>query len=590
MQDVRKRNTDRLRCGTYEVDLVSSEIYRKRKRVQLQEQPFRVLALLLARPGEMVTRDALRRALWPGNTFVDFDAGLNTAMRKLRTALDDDAARPRYIETLPRRGYRFIGQVQRSRKSRRSLDSVAVLPFATDADDRNVEYLSEGIIDNLIHTLSEIPGLKRVTARSSVYRYKGTQPDLREVGRALGVRAVVTGSLSLHGDLLSVGVELVDTSDLRHVWGASYKRRLAEASEMPRDLAAAIAGGLELTLSRSARPTSKRHIPDFAAYQLYLQGRYWWNKRPSEGAVERAIEFFTQAIAGDPQFALPYAGLADSYNTLAAWESGKMAPNVALPRAIGAANQALAADPALAEAHTSMAYAEFHFGWNWQRSQEGFQRALSLNPNYASCRHWYSHFLTAAGRTRESLAESIRIIELDPFDLIVNVHLSWHYYMARQHAEALDQANRTLAMEPAFHWGYFFRGLALQQLKRRADAVDSLRKSVELSGASTVMLSALGHAYATDGDLVRARGVLATLQEASRQRYVSSYEIALIYAALGEADRAFEWLDKACEERSGWLPYLNAEPRLDELHIDPRFQELAARVGLPTPPTSTVRS
>jgi TolB-like protein/Flp pilus assembly protein TadD len=588
MQGSGKHSGNRVRFGDFEVDLVSSEIYRKGKRIQVQEQPFRILAMLLEHPGEMVTRESLRRSLWPEDTFVDFEAGLNTAMRKLRIALADDADQPRYVETLPRRGYRFIASVQPSGKSSRSIDSLAVLPFTGEGDDSNIEYLSEGVTESLIDTLSEIPTLKRVIARSSVYRYKGTQLDLREVGRALGVRAVLTGKLTLRAGLLAVSTELLDTSDLRHIWGGNYRRSLSEASGLQDDIAGAIAEELKLKLSPRARRSPARKTADLAAYQLYLQGRYWWNKRPSQGAVQQAVEFFNQAIARDPQFALPYAGLADSYNTLAAWESGFMAPNVALPMARAAASQALKADPTLAEAHTSLAYAEFHFGWNWQRAQEEFHRALSLNPNYAHCRHWYSHYLVATGRIKESLAESIRIIELDPLDLIINVHFAWHYYMAREHAQALDQAERTLAMEPAFHWGFFFRGLALEQLQRPGEAVDSLRKAEELSGGSTVMLSALGHAYAAAADLRSAREVVATLNEKSRERYVSSYEVALIYAAIGEHDHAFEWFDRALEERSGWLPYLNAEPRLDRLRSDPRFNTLVCHIGLPAKPKLTL--
>ncbi|MGI9101900.1 MAG: winged helix-turn-helix domain-containing protein [Terriglobales bacterium] len=580
----RSAGRDRLRFGAFEVDLVSSELYQKGKRIELQEQPFRLLAMLLERAGEMIARDDLRRALWPGDTFVDFEAGLNTAIRKLRNALGDDPARPRYIETLPRRGYRFIASTQAARAFSRALDSVAVLPFQAPGNDPNLEYLCEGITESLIAVLSEIPALKRVIARSSVYRYRETQLDLREVGRALGVRALVTGRITLRGNRLSVKVELLDTSDLRHIWGNHYDRDLSEAPRLQDEIATAIAGELQGKLSPRAKRATSRNTTDLLAYQLYLQGRYWWNKRPLRGSVEQAIEFFNQAIARDPRFVLPHVGLADSYNTLAAWESGALAPNDAFPKSLTAASHALQADPTLAEAHTSFAYAEFHFGWNWNRAQAEFQRALSLNPNYAYGRHWYSHFLIATGQIQESLSESIRIIELDPFDLIINVHLSWHHYMAREFAQALDQADRTLAMEPSFHWGHFFRGIALEQLHRPAEAIEALRKSVELSGGSTVMLSALGHAHASAGDSREAREVLHTLHETSSSRYVSSYEIALIYATLGQSEEAFDFFNRACEERSGWLPYLNAEPRVDSLRSDNRFHALAARIGLPIRP------
>jgi tetratricopeptide (TPR) repeat protein len=414
-----------------------------------------------------------------------------------------------------------------------------------------------------------------VIARSSVYRFKGTQLDLRKVGDALGVRALLNGTVTLRGDRLSVSAELLSTSDLRRIWGGKYERTLAEAAGLQDDIVESIANGLKLKLGTRSQRTA-----DPTAYQLYLQGRHWWNKRPTQGAVPRAMEFFNQAIARDARFALPYVGLADSYNTLAAWESGLVAPNEAFPKAHAAATRALKLDPALAEAHTSLGYAELHFGWDWRRAEKEFKNALTLNPNYAHCHHWYSHYLVATGRLQESLAESIRILELDPFDLIFNVHLAWHYYMARQYAGTYDQAERTLAIEPAYHWAYFFRGLALDQLQRQAEAVDAFRRSHELSGGSTVMLSALGHAYASAGDAHSARKVLASLITTSRQRYVSSYEIALIHVALGENERAFEWFDRALEERSGWFPYLNADPRLDCLRRDPRLAALAARIGL----------
>jgi TolB-like protein len=568
---------DRIHFANFEVDLASSDLYQGGRRIKIQEQPFRILTMLLDAPGRLVTREAIKKTLWPQNTFVDFEAGLNTAIRKLRAALGDNADTPQFIETLPRRGYRFILPLTSS--NNRTIDSVAVLPLTFEGP-RQHDYVSDGITEALIHRLSEIPELQRVTARGSVYRYKGKYDDLRDIGRVLDVAAVVTGSVTLRNRTLRVNAELASTSDLRHLWCGTYERPLPEVSALQDELARDIISALRLKTARHQRSTRISGTGDLEVYQLYLQGRYWWNKRPLEGAVQRAIEFFEKAIQKDPSFPLPYVGLADSYNTLAAWESGVMAPNVAFPLARSAAMQALQANPDVGEAHTSLAYAELHFGWKWRQSEEHFQRALALNPNYAYCRHWYSHFLTAMGRTEESLAESIRIIELDPLDLIINVHLSWHYYMACQYQEAFDQANRTLAMEPSFHWGYFFRGLALEQFDRSQEAVDALRRSVDLAAGSPVMLSALGHAYAVAGDSVNARKVLASLQEELNRRYVSSYEIALIHAGLGGDDEAFSWLNKACGERSGWLPYVCVEPRLQHLRSDIRFHALVERIGL----------
>jgi tetratricopeptide (TPR) repeat protein len=259
-----------------------------------------------------------------------------------------------------------------------------------------------------------------------------------------------------------------------------------------------------------------------------------------------------------------------------------MAPNVAFPQAKAAAHRALHADASLAEAHTSLAYASLHYDWQWQTAETQFQQALRLNPKYSHLRHWYSHYLTALGRREESLAESVAALELDPFDLIMNIHVSCHHQMARNYEQAFEQAQSTLQMEPGFHWGYFFRGLAREQMGKLQKAVADFEKSLELSGGSTVMLSALGHAYAAAGESDRAVNVLRKLKRLSETRFVSTYEIGLIHCALGQTEEAFEWLEKAYQERSGWLPYLKVEPRLDALRVDRRFADLLRRVGLPS--------
>jgi serine/threonine protein kinase/TolB-like protein/Tfp pilus assembly protein PilF len=582
LSKVAEAGQTRFHFGNFEADLVSSELFHKGKRVKLQMQPFRVLAMLLRSAGQMVTRESLRNALWPTDTFVDFEAGLNTAIRKLRFVLRDSADRPCYVETLPLRGYRMIARVRNVRRPHQKIDSIAVLPFVAPGRRRDTKYLSHSITERLISALSEFPALQRVIAQSSVWSYKGRALDLREVGQALNVRAILTGKVILRAETVQITAELVDSLDLRYIWGDSYKCSLAEVSILQDRIIGEIAAALKLKNWHRPKFTKSNRPRDIGAYRLFLQGRYWWNKRPSRGAVQKALEFFDQAIKKDPSFALSHVGLADSYNTLAGWESGMMAPEVTLPLVRKAASQALKIDPNLAEAHTSLAYAELHFGWNWRRAEEEFRRALRLNRNYADCHHWYSHYLTVLGKTRESLAESLRSIELDPLNLVMNVHLAWHYYMARQFGEALDQADSIAKMEPAFHWSYFFRGLALIQLKKFAEAIDAFRRAVKLSNGSTVMMSALGHAYGIAGDIANARGVLHTLNTMARRRYIASYEIAVIHTALNETDSAFAWLTKACSERSGWLPYLNVDPRIDSLRRDSRFRTLIKVLGLPT--------
>jgi TolB-like protein/Tfp pilus assembly protein PilF len=566
-----------------EVDPRGHQLYRNGSKVKLQDLPFQILKLLLKKPGKIVTRVELRRKLWPADTFVDFEAGLNTAVRKLRNALGDDARSPRFLETVPRHGYRLVARPQNaSRHSSGSLDSIAVLPFRNESDNPETEYISEGITESLIRALSELPAVKKVIARNSVFRYKGRTIDPQAVGSELGVRALLMGKLLLRGKNVSISLELLDTKDSRYLWGEHYDRKLASIESLHGEIAQEISAKLQRRLIRSSKkPQPKPQTPDSESYQLYLRGRYYWNKRPAEGTVQRGISFFEQAIKKDPRFVLPYVGLADSFNTLGAWESGVMAPNVAFPKAQDAAQKALAADDSLAEAHTSLAYASLHFDWHWRRAEAQFRQALKLNRNYSHLHHWYSHYLTATGRQEESLAESMVVLELDPLDLIMNIHLAWHYHMAHQYEKAFQQAHNTLQMEPNFHWGYFFSGLAQEQMGQPRDAIADFKKSVELSGGSTVMLSALGHAFAAAREFDRALDVLQKLTQLSETRYVSSYEIALIYCALGEIDKAFDSLEAAYKERSGWLPYLKVEPRIDPLRPDRRFQDLIRRVGLP---------
>lgn len=586
MRDTRETERDRchnrVRFGGFEVDLISGELLRNGKRVQIQEKPFRLLAMLLQHSGELVTRDTLHRALWPEDTFVDFDVGLNTAIRKLRSALKDDTDQPRYIETVPRRGYRFIAGTEKAQLYQsRKIDSLAVLPFRDHSGNAETEYLSEGITETLIRSLSQLSVLNKVIARNSVYRYKGKDVDPARVGQELGVRALLIGEIAQRDEELSISVELLDTGDSRHVWGAHYHRKMAGIQTLQDEIAADIAQQLQQKLSRTQRKASaKEHTQDKQAYQLYLRGRYLWNKRPHIDMVQKAISQFQQAIERDPRFVLPYVGLADSLNTLGGWESGSLAPAIAIPQAKTAAQKALELDRSSAEAYASLAFARMHYDWQWEEAEAQFRCALKLNPRYPHLRHWYSHFLTATGRHEESLSESLTVLELDPLDLIINIHLAWHYIMARHYEPAINQIRKTLEMEPNFHWGYFFLALVFEQTGQIKEAVENLKKSVELSGGATLTLSELGHAYAVGGDAENAFRVLERLKELSKNRYVSSYEVGLIHAGLGDMDEAFQWMEKAYQERSGWLAYMNVEPRLDCLRQDRRFSDLLRRIGL----------
>lgn len=472
-----------------------------------------------------------------------------------------------------------LGGIRKNSGKRAAIDSIAVLPFSITGGPASMKFFGEGIAECLIQALSELPGIRKVIARNSAFKYADSDP--LEAGRMLGVRAVLTGRLRISRKSACLTAELVDAADSAHLWGTVIDRPFKEIAHSQAHLADEICAAVSPKLPGKQPQVGRgRRVASFDAYREYLQGRYAWGKRPAAGAVDEAIGLFESAIKHDSGFALPHTGLADCYNTLSAWESGSIAPRVGFEKARISALCALNLDKRSAEAHTSLAYTHLHYSWEWESAEQEFKQAIAISPNYANAHHWYSHLLAAVGRVDEALAESRKLIELDPFDLINNVHLSWHHYMAREFPAAISEAQRTLAMEKHFHWGYFFSGLALDAVGDHDDAVKHLRTSLELSGQSTVMLAALGHAYGTAHKPDDAIKVLAQLNLLSQTRYISSYEIALIHLALGEHDRALDLLDVAVEERSGWLPYLLNDVRLDPVRSTARFASLTARVGL----------
>jgi len=332
-------------------------------------------------------------------------------------------------------------------------------------------------------------------------------------------------------------------------------------------------------LLRGERAALLDHYRDnIEAYNLCLKGRYYWSQRPF--GIAQAIEFFEQAIEKDANYALAYTGLADCYNALGSWENGTLPPTEAMPKAKAAAEKALALDIMLVEAHTSLAYGRMHFNWDWDAAHAGFQHAHDINPNYPTLHHWLSHYLMAKGDADGSLSASKRYLELDPLDHLANIHLGWHYIMARQFDESVEQCFKAKELFPNSFWPHFCLGLTYEHQGLIDQARRELEKAVELSGNITFAQAALGHLYALAGETARAEAVLSTLEEVSQTRYVPSYDLALIHAGKGEHDSAFGCLEKAFQERSSWLAYLKIEPRLDPLRSDPRFSDLLSRVGL----------
>jgi adenylate cyclase len=453
--------------------------------------------------------------------------------------------------------------------------SIAVLPFVDMSQAKDQEYFCDGISEEILDALAKVEGL-RVVARTSSFSFKGKNADVGEIAQKLNVRNVLEGSLRREGSRIRISAQLIDTRDGFHLWSETYERELQELFAMQDEITRAIVNALKIKLA-VAVPVHKQ--PNTQAYDLYLKGRYFLNKKTGADTT-RAIDYFQQALAKDPNDALAYAGLSDCYSSLT-FPLGAAAPREAMPKAKEAALHALAIDNALGEGHASLAYLTFFYDWDWPAAEKEFKRAIELNPNNADAHHWYSHYLMGQGRIEESLTQSTRALELSPYDILFNVHLAWHYLYARQYDRALDQIEKTIEMDENFAQSYPWLGLILEQQGKYAEAIAAFQKAISLfPGGSSIAQAELAHTYALSGNREAAQKIIAELQELAKKRYVSSFQIAAIHAGLGEKDQAFAWLEKAYEERSDGLVNLRADQRFDSLRSDPRYKDLARRVGL----------
>lgn len=574
----------RVRFGVFEFDFRLGELLKSGRRVKLQGQPIQILSVLLERRGELVTREELQRRLWPADTFVDFEHGLNAAVKRLRQALGDSPDEPRFVETLARRGYRFIAPVEVESEeaddappSPRAIRSLAVLPFENVGGDPETEYVSDGLTECLINNLSQLSSV-RVVARATAFRYKSKQVDPREVGRALGVEALLVGRVAQRGDSLHISAELVEAENGWQLWGEQYSRRasdmLAVQSEISRQITERLR--LRLTGEDEAR-LAKCYTKSCEAYRDYLQGRYHWNKMTAD-SLHKSVHYFRQAIEKDSNYALAYAGLADAYSLCGFY--GLLQPRAAMEKAKAAALRAVALDDDLAEAHASLAGVKKNHDWDWPAAEREYRRALELNPRYATAHRVYADYLLAVGRPEEAMREIELAQDQDPLSLVICVEAAWHFYMARDYGRAVEQSLRTLEMEPAFHPAHYSLGLAYEQQSRFDEAVAAFERARDGSGGNPAALAALGHVFAAMGREREAREVLIELEELSRRTYVSPFWPAIVCAGLGEADAALEWLERAYAERDVWLVWLKVDPRLDPLRPDARFRNLLWRVFL----------
>jgi serine/threonine protein kinase/Tfp pilus assembly protein PilF len=457
------------------------------------------------------------------------------------------------------------------------IDSLAVMPFVNVSADPNTEYLSDGITENLINSLAQIPKL-RVVSRGRVFRYKRHETDTEKIGRELNVRAVLTGRVVQRGDSLNIQAELVEVAGDSQLWGQQYNRKLSEIIPVQEEIAKEVSAKLHLRpTGEEQKRLTKRYTENPEAHQLYLKGRYLWNRRTGD-ALKRAAEYFRQSIDKDPTYALAWAGLTDCY-VLESFYSG-LSPTEAAAKAKEAAARALALDDTLVEPHAALAYVKTFYDWDWAGAEREFKRAIELNPNYATAHHWYSLYLGAVGRPDEGIAEVRRAQEADPLSPTISVTAGVTFYNARQYDQAVEQLHKALEMDPNFPSAHLFLGLAYEQVARGEEAIAELQKSASLSGGEPAELGLRGHVYASAGRRAEAQRVLAELKDLSKRRYVPAFDMALVYVGLGEKREALEWLERAYEDHSYRLTWIKCWRQLDSLRGEPRFQELLRRMGL----------
>jgi TolB-like protein/DNA-binding winged helix-turn-helix (wHTH) protein/Tfp pilus assembly protein PilF len=616
------------RFGVFELNPRSGELRKQGIKIRLQGQPVEILAMLLEHPGETITRDELQKKLWPADTFVDFEQGLNNAMKRLRAALDDNADSPHFIETLPRHGYRFIASVDGvgqtsapesapihnlgrgwrllafgalgviaaavvlvglnlggvrdrlfEKPAAARIHSIAVLPLQNLSGDPQQEYFADGMTDELIAELAKISAL-RVISRTSVMQYKGVKKPLPQAAQELGVDAVVEGTVLRSGDRVRITANLVQASPETHLWAESYERDLRDILALQSDVATAIAREIQIKVSaqEQARLASSRPVnPE--SYQLYLKGRYFWEKRTTAN-LNKAREYFEQAIEKDPTYPLAYAGLADSYVLLS--DYGTLPSKQGFSKAKAAALKALQIDNTLAEAYPSLGWARYSYDWDFLGAETDFKRAIELNSNYATAHHWYGWYLAVMGRFDEGFVELKKAQELDPLSLVISTNLGKVLYFAHRYDEALQQYRRTLDMDPNFVKAYDDLGWAYEQKGMHAEAVAEWLKARTPSGESEIRLAKLKEAYRESG----MRGYWQQELELAKEELTHGHVwpagwVARMYVHLGNKNAALEWLERGFKEKDGSLVYLKAEPDFDPLRSDSRFQNLTRRVGLP---------
>ena len=570
-----------LRFESFELDVRSRELRKGKQRIRLQEQPFEILRLMLERPGDVVTREELARHLWPKGTFVDFEHSLNAAVKRLRAALGDDADNPRFVETLPRRGYRFIASL-RGRDAVAILPAstdykarLAVLPFANLSGDPGQEYFSDGLTEEMILQLGRLGrGRIAVISRSSSNVFKGSGRRAREIGEVLRADYLLEGSVRREADRIRITAQLVETRSEAHLWTDAYERSLTDCLSVQAEVAARIARSLAVELLPE-HPVQPSH--DAAAYQTYLKGRYYWNL-PGDQGFPQAIHYFTEACEADPTFAAAHADLARTYTARA--EYYNVEPRTALETARPIAERALELDPHLAQAHLAVANIRAMLDWDWEAAEAGFRQSIALNPSSDGAHRWYGILLAGLGRSSEAVRESQRASELDPLCLVVGTSNAWTRYMAGDYEGAINVCRYVMDMQRHFTPAWRVLGASLIQMGCVAEGVAELEAAGAIAPTDPVLLAWLAHAKAVRGECGLARTILAALEGMRHERFVPAYHVALAHVGLGNADEAFRQLDAACEQRDPALVNVSRDPRFEPIRSDGRFAGLLSRLHL----------
>jgi TolB-like protein/Tfp pilus assembly protein PilF len=566
------------RFGQFELNASTYELRRAGQSVKLERIPMDLLLLLAANKGRLVSRDEVVEHIWGKERFVDTGSAINTAIRKIRRVLGDDPERPRFIETVPGKGYRFIANsVPRT--------TVAVLPLENLSTEAGNDYLCEGITEELITRLGELaPGQLGVIARTSAVQCMRRQLTISQIGRELGVDFILEGGMRRHADSVRISARLIRTEGQAQFWARTYERPLTAVATLQDDLAREIAFEVkaelpvnDLSVNASGRPARNRPI-NIQAYECYLRGRHFWNKKTPDGYA-KSLAFYQQSIDFDPAYALPYAGLADTWIMLGI--HGLSPAHDVYPRATAAARRALEIDDTLAEAHTALADVNKGYAWDWERAEAGYQKALELNTNYAVAHQWYANLLSILGRHTEALQQVKLAKRIDPLSVPIAGFVAFTYFRARQYEEGIIEARKALEFDPASPIALWFLGQLYVATGQFDLAVSTFSKAVEESPTS-MFLGSLGHAHGREGNLQAAKQTASRLEKLSSERYVSPFDICMTYTGMGEFDTAFAWLEKAIDQRVMRVTELPTAA-FDCLRVDSRFAGMLARVGLSEP-------